>query len=689
MSFLLENNSENIAARITNKGRQKIAQGNFNISYFQIGDSEFDYGFPSLDGSIDPATGLYNKAQKVFMPLDKDNQVKYPYKVSTSTLTGTTFGVPIQSSYTQLLQNQMNPAGFISGMTIYSGYDTINISELDGTSSITINSGSTLLTSLTGDTDYITVVLNPLSGDIISGNSTSYVFRITGITINTLELDRNTPNLSGLTGTVSVINNSYYPYSDSYCDQHDSWTLNTVWSQNPAGLDPDSHSIDEKLSGYTSNVFVSTKEYLGYNTSASQTSNIGTTITNSFGDPVIVSPEEQHSLVILRYPRDIDVYNIHDLGFKYEDYIDSTTTELDGENYFEVYIPFIQYDRSSGTNIGAVFHMGSIDKYINSSAVDTRNSQMKYRNLLDEDGNYVGKVFINQKIIVFDDQEIIAALDYKSNRRHTLPIPKIGIIPVDSKCDVAGNVNSPLLESGSTMFITYLLTYDLPTASLTGGTETMGFTGLTGLHCNYYSKITGGTVDSDVSITFDSEAFKFMVTGFTNTTNGYVADKFYILAQRVDTSVDPNAQPIPTEWKLMDYTDELTLVGGYVNPEDLRGTRFIISDYDYETLEPPIYVLPDPDLTDTDTSPEFGDEQPFPGSVSLVRATDVEVMRYLINLPSGEFDTTQNPSWVTGVDKRITEVSLLDSNKDVLVIAKTSSPIIRTGTQVVAVKIDI
>ncbi|GAG82793.1 unnamed protein product, partial [marine sediment metagenome] len=37
MSFLLENNSENVAARITHKGRQKIAQGNFNISYFQIG----------------------------------------------------------------------------------------------------------------------------------------------------------------------------------------------------------------------------------------------------------------------------------------------------------------------------------------------------------------------------------------------------------------------------------------------------------------------------------------------------------------------------------------------------------------------------------------------------------------------------------------------------------------------------
>ena len=64
-------------------------------------------------------------------------------------------------------------------------------------------------------------------------------------------------------------------------------------------------------------------------------------------------------------------------------------------------------------------------------------------------------------------------------------------------------------------------------------------------------------------------------------------------------------------------------------------------------------------------------------------------MNYLINLPSGQFDTTQNPSYVSGVDKRITEVALLDSNKNVLVMAKTSKPIVRAGTQVVAVKIDI
>ena len=38
-------------AKLTNKGREKISQGNFNVRYFQIGDSEFDYNFPSYSGS--------------------------------------------------------------------------------------------------------------------------------------------------------------------------------------------------------------------------------------------------------------------------------------------------------------------------------------------------------------------------------------------------------------------------------------------------------------------------------------------------------------------------------------------------------------------------------------------------------------------------------------------------------------
>jgi hypothetical protein len=87
------------------------------------------------------------------------------------------------------------------------------------------------------------------------------------------------------------------------------------------------------------------------------------------------------------------------------------------------------------------------------------------------------------------------------------------------------------------------------------------------------------------------------------------------------------------------------------------------------------------------TEPQFGDEQPFPGSVKLVRATDVEQMNFLINLPSGKFTKSQNPTYSSG-DSMITEVALLDSGKNPLVIGKASKPLKRTGTQVFSVKLD-
>lgn len=675
MSFLLENSTQNLAARITNKGRKKIVQGNFSISYFQLGDSEYDYGFSEFDG-------INNPSQKVLMPFDKDSQVKYPYKISESTLTGTTFGTPVMGSQTEIVTNIMGAAGYVSeyvayddilgaGTSVVCDFEYVSLSAINGTSSLTVPDGTTFYPI----DSFITIMTGQLVGsnNIISDNVMSLVYRVIGISGNVLTLDRNMPDLSSVTGYATIIRNDcdFSPILPS--DQQDPWMLNTVWSQNPAGLDPSSNVIDEKLTGYTSNAFVSTKEFFGYNTSSGQTYNTGTTITNAFGDMIPVPPEEQHSLSIIHYSKVGDILTDPDLIFKYEDYI--AHTETDDIEYFEIYIPFLCYERNTTPTIGARFFMDTVDYYINSSAVDTRINQMKYRYLLDEQGIRVGKIFVNHKVIVFDDQEIVAVLDYKSNRRFTLPIPRVLLVPTDSKCDTNGDILNPLLSgtTSETIFVTYLLEYT-------------GDMGLTGLHCNHYGKLVGGTTDGDVSIKFNTNDFQFMRTLLDDAAvYGYIADKFSILAQKVVTGT----QPDPTGWRIIDMTAEIPghTVGFIIDPAMLSGNRFIITYSDYDNA--PLYVLTDPDLIDTTTSPEFGDEQPFTGSVKLVRATDFEVMRYLINLPSGNFETTQNPSYVIGKPKRITEVALYDENRDMVVIAKASSPIIRTGSQVLAVKIDL
>jgi hypothetical protein len=178
---------------------------------------------------------------------------------------------------------------------------------------------------------------------------------------------------------------------------------------------------------------------------------------------------------------------------------------------------------------------------------------------------------------------------------------------------------------------------------------------------------------------------------------GFMAKKFKVLIQ--ETTGLTNKYPSMGGWSVIDCTSR---VGGdgtnYINPTGMTSNTVVITKSDVNSATPfdleshlsgfgTNYIG---DATTNDrgvTTPQFGDQQPFPGSIRLVRATDIEEMNFLVNLPCNQFDQTQNPTYVSGF-KYITEVTLLNSNKEPLVVAKTSIPIKRLGTQVFAVKLD-
>ena len=56
---------------------------------------------------------------------------------------------------------------------------------------------------------------------------------------------------------------------------------------------------------------------------------------------------------------------------------------------------------------------------------DTKSLNINYYDLCDNWDNVVGKVFPDLKIFVIEDQELLFALSYKSNRSWTLPNFKI------------------------------------------------------------------------------------------------------------------------------------------------------------------------------------------------------------------------------------------------------------------------
>jgi len=503
MSFLNTGYSATVAARLTQKGRNSIAKGNFVVSYFAVGDSEYNYSGGT-------------SSQNILAPFDKDSHVKYPIWYTSGS---TFFGIPVDGSNTTICRN------------------------------------------------------------LVTANS--------------------------------------------------DWTLSTVWDKNPIG--------DLSNTG-TTNPYVGVKNLLGYSSSSGQTYNTGTTIYDTTGTPVIISPEEQKAIAILHYTQSGttgDPYRF----FKYDDYICIDNTS--GQTLFNVTLNSIMYHRLTGVTSGATFTMGTVDKKM----VSNYNSryELPYRDLVDYTGNTVGKIFHNQKLIVFDDEEIVAALDTGSTRNYTLTAPKVDVLVTN---------NNPItgLTTGQTMWVTYMLS---------------GSTGLSDLPCNYFMKVTGSTNNQNVTVKFSSGEFKHL-------NNGYTASKFYILTQIKPTG----QQPLPADWKIGDFTGDLgaTLTGLTIGP------TFTINQSNLPTT------------TYSSGLSSFGVDRALSGgtitgsTVTLVRASDIEEMVFKLNLPSSTFTTSQNPTF-TGTSK-ITEVALLNTNKEVLAMGKLATPLTRSGNQVIEVKID-
>ena len=104
MGYIVKDTQGLIISRLTDVGRRKISQGNFNISYFQIGDSEINYSGLQSNGQqsqtlaadsmvLEPA---YNAHNNVGSPQSNKNEIKYPFYLKGTS--GLTYGIPYEAS---------------------------------------------------------------------------------------------------------------------------------------------------------------------------------------------------------------------------------------------------------------------------------------------------------------------------------------------------------------------------------------------------------------------------------------------------------------------------------------------------------------------------------------------------------------------------------------------------------------
>jgi hypothetical protein len=296
--------------------------------------------------------------------------------------------------------------------------------------------------------------------------------------------------------------------------------------------------------------------------------------------------------------------------------------------------------------------------------------------------NRVGKVFPDQKIIIIDDEELVAALSYKSNRNWTLPAATTSLIVPNSCESEESSFLGVLTGANETMYVSYLLTN-----TSSGATNS--------LHCNYYSKISGPNVDcgtpgsQNVAVRFGAE-FPFLNPDFEANLTGFSANSIKLICQLVDGDVEPS----PIGWYPIDVTDEFTstMVNGYLTQSGLTGTTIQISLAEYQAAQTGnTYNLGDYiDLTPSNNTEilNFGDEFYFYGNLETDISATIYEMRYLITLGRNQFTNTSNPTWTSGTTSYVTEIGLYDTNKDLIVVSKLQSPELRQGIQQYVVKLD-
>ena len=730
MSYIIKNTAGLINTRLTDVGRRNISQGNFNISYFQIGDSEVSYSavtnYNQTNNNI--LMPAFNAQNDTGSPQSNKQNIKYPYYVEGSA--GNTYGIPFMDNQIQSVYNSAGPKGFFttgntlietsSAYTITSSY-LIDMSTMTGQTTIEIEfDNSPTSCSSTGTpaiNDFVTIVLDGNGGCGNFGNNQILTYRIqnmdpttgtTGTTF-TITLDRALPNYvglpspsnarmyvypSGMTQLYDFITPAPYWQTDtlnfeSPCDVTNRentviWNMNIPWSENPAGLSPSTY---ETYANYGSVSYIGTKEYLGYQEPSGQTDTSQVYYYNSFDEKIVVTPKEQKAIAIIHYTNQ-DIDNVYGEKFATQPYDPQNPTDDIGlARHFKLTMPTLMWHKSTGTTIGQTFWIDPpgydlcTPYYIKSTEnLDMNDPGIRYYHLWDTNPdsngnlNRIGKVFPDQEIIVVDDEEVIAAMSYKANRNWTLPAPKLSLLTPNA-CSSDSVTQSGLITSPTQrMWVTYRFDTN------TGATSS--------LHCNYYTSIQA--LDSvtantqNVAVRFGDE-FTFMSQ---EQFSGYSATSMKLLCQLVTGDTRPSS----TAWREIDVTTAMTLSNGYITMNGITGTTFqITTDNYYAAVQQPPYNLgPILDLPENGQTKQlnFGDEFYFYGNLETDITATIYEMKYLVNLGRNQFTDTSNPTWTKGTKSYVTEIGLYDSNKDLIVISKLQSPELRQGIQQYVVKLD-
>mgnify|MGYP003627321910 CR=1 FL=1 len=725
MSYINKQTTGLVKVKLTDIGRELLAKGQLTFAQYIVGDSEVDYdyvkGWSQFVPSSNAATGEFlfhladgdidrNIFSKVLRP--KDDQ-PFPSSFLLDQSNNFQFPLNLQSNIQlikAIVSNEAEDRGFFSGTaeTCLSAETSSLFIKEEGTIDLGNFNGGTFLSGytqgvLTLDTpltatsvnDYIMFrfsnsTLGNITGDSMCQATVNTFYNITSIVGSTIRVDRELPILTADTGTIITYYtlpggddplDSYYGLPtlaaywntgtlsfDSSCDicvdNIPVWNMNNVWTENFAGLFQELPTNYNPNQLFGSEQYAGTKQFLGYNNTptVTQTSN---QLASSYMDPF------QKGISIIHYTNSC-ISNFYGEMF----YIDEASEKL-----LSIDIPVMWHRRNEGTGSGTTLGMTFVSDVV-SKTISTNNT-IEYYDLIESSGMtvtpdfpmVVGKVFPDLKIVVIDNEELVAAMSYKSNRNYTLPDLSSELVTS------SGGGCTGCLNAGHQMYLTYWLSNTSITTTPT-------------LPCQRYTVIQNNSnSDKDVSFRInDVGQLPYMrktelpdYDGF-----GFFADGFNLLAQSINpTNVK---RPDPSLWRVIDFTSpkitssastSTTGSGETINPLLLENqgsvnTGFLLTGELYNAASGNTFNLGDElDMQSSSFYDQmtFGDERLFYGNLRTFIGATIYKTLFTINVDGATMAGSSNTTYSYGKDRYITEVGILDNNDNLVIVGKLSRPV--------------
>lgn len=420
MAFIPKNPTDPVILNIklTSIGRELLSTGSLSFKYFAVGDSEMDYAFNA-------EAGLNAFYASILRPVDNNPNIISFIPASVS---GTPYNViPSIPASTYLITNTADSIGFFTNLTGNSFtfiVDGNHVKQPDAMVNMnTVNGGSSL--QLRKAPTYGTSGNEPAIGDLLlvkwtyNTSTTGYttnksvpqpflIYQITGITgtlaANTLVvgLDRNIPNFGGVpTGKAgAMILYNYINFSG-----------NTIFNSIPTDY------LDESVITFLQNSECPTVIFPFWNMTIIFTESIAGATGKTFGQYTSRIYGGFVSYIQNQAPLYKKLGVIH--------YTNPSPANVYAEGFYlqtpVLNIPTIMYHRSLDKKLGVVLTAQGDSKLLTGATSGATSLDLGYYDLADPSGYVVGKIFTDLKIFVIEDQELLFAMSYKSNRSWTLP----------------------------------------------------------------------------------------------------------------------------------------------------------------------------------------------------------------------------------------------------------------------------